>query len=241
MPASLIITNSGIPGVVPDPEFLDTGELALNWADKALYFKDTNDEIQTITSDGPLPQVLATIPVDEGPWTVFEYTGAPANTAYNAVQKAAGDVPSLAIYEIATGANLVEVTGTDVLVSVVAGTTAEELRVFLEADASFRDLIYFYNAPGSDGTGIVTPEAMPADPLDITYTPVDAISGTRADRIGQPAIVIHVDSSFTEWSAAAVEPTQWIPKSPNLLYNRTDLKWERMFVQGGTVQTEDLP
>ena len=77
MPASLIITNSGIPNIIPTPGMLAFGELALNWADSALYFKDTEGDIRVIPAvneSDPEKAPLVT-PSFTGPVTVTSTNG----------------------------------------------------------------------------------------------------------------------------------------------------------------------
>ncbi len=44
------IYRSSVPGAVPTAMHLDYGELGLNFADRALYFKDNNNEIQNLAA-----------------------------------------------------------------------------------------------------------------------------------------------------------------------------------------------
>lgn len=46
----IILKKSATPANIPDPGELDYGELALNYADGVLYFKDVNDDIQVVGS-----------------------------------------------------------------------------------------------------------------------------------------------------------------------------------------------
>lgn len=236
--ASLIITNSGIPGVEPEPGFIPHGELTLNWADSALYWKDINNIIQSVSIRGVPPIELAgEIPLNEGPWAALQYPTNPANTAYVPVQKEVGTLPQIKIGLIATGPNTVVVDGTDITVSVIAGTTANAVKALVDGDAAASALIYFYNAPGSTGAGIVTP-----DPIgSATFGDVNEVGGTRSEIIGQIAIVTHTGGTITEWAAVTIAPTNWMPRTPGIVYNRTLTQWERTYIADGSIQTELLP
>jgi hypothetical protein len=235
--ASLIITNSGVPGFVPVPGFLATGELALNWADGALYFKDAYGGIQSITVSGPPILKLDHIPVNEGPWSIFTFILDPINTAYIPVQKAVGPLPRLKIGLIPTGANTVEVDGNDITVAVVPGTTANQIKGLIESNVEANDLIYFYNAPFSDGTGITNPEAID----DASFINVNGINGDHSEYLGQRAFTTHTDSSHSEWTSVAITPTIWAPCTPGVIFNFTTSRWEKIYSQDGSFQSELLP
>lgn len=49
--STIKIKRSGTPSQAPNASNLAYGELGLNYADGKLYFKDTNDAIQTIGSN----------------------------------------------------------------------------------------------------------------------------------------------------------------------------------------------
>lgn len=46
--AKLVIKNTSTPGASPEPDFIDLGELALNYADEKLFFKNIVGEIVEI-------------------------------------------------------------------------------------------------------------------------------------------------------------------------------------------------
>lgn len=235
--ASLIITNSGVPGFVPEPGFLDFGELSLNWSDGALYFKDSDGVVQTIAVSGALPLALDHIPTNEGPWMAYSFIGNPANSAYVAVQKVIGTLPRIKIGSIPDGPNAIEVDGTDITISIVAGTTTNQIKGLITSNADANELIYFYNVPGSDGTGIAIAIAIES----AVFENVNAISGDRGEYLGQRAITAHSDSTFSEWSAVALTPTQWSPLTPGVIFNNDTTRWEKMYAQDGTFQSDLLP
>lgn len=236
--ASLIITNSGIPGLVPESGFIDFGELTLNWADSALYFKDENEVIQSISIHGvPQIELAGELPVDEGPWVTQAYPSNPANTAYVAVQKEPGTLPRIKIGLIPSGSNTIAVDSEDITISVIAGTTANAVKALVDNSPSASSLVYFYNADGSNGTGVVTPTPIGS----ATFNNVNAIGGTRSEIRNQIAIVNHSDSTVTEWAVVHTRPTRWMPRTPGIIYNRTLNQWERTFVEDGSIQTEVLP
>lgn len=236
--ATLIITNTGIPGVVPSPDFLAHGELALNWADEVLYFKNTLNQVRSITTQGVEPlTLLGDVPVDEGPWTAQTFPGTPTNTSYVFVTKDIGSVPRLKIGSTSALTSDISVDGDDITVSIIAGTTTNQIKTLIESDPDAYDLIYFYNAPGSTGTGVATPVPIGSA---VFIAPNHAL-GTRADFVGQGLVVNHSDNTFTEWVASKIQPTNWLPRTPGIIYNRTLNYWERTFVDDETIQTEILP
>lgn len=234
--ASLVITNSGVPGFVPEPGFIDFGEITLNWADKKLYFKDEDGVIQQISVDKPSQLSLTEVPQDEGPWITTTFPGNPANTAYIPVQKQVGNLPRIKIGSIATGENSVSVDGEDITVSILAGTTTNQIKGLIENNVEADALIYFYNAGSSNGTGIAAP--LPIE--SAVFNNVNTITGVRADFVGQIAQVSHSDFTLTRWVSTSIIPTKWFPESPGILKNRTNSTWERLFIQDGIFQSEVL-
>jgi hypothetical protein len=236
--ASLIITNSGIPGVVPSPDFLAHGELALNWADAALYFKDMFDQVRTITTIGGEPIILtAELPGNEGIWATLNFPGTPTNTAYVIVTKDTLSAPRLKIGSIVAPNSSISVEGADITVSIIAGTTTNQIKALIESNAAAYALIYFYNAPGSDGSGVATPLPIGS----AAFVEANTASGVRADFLGQSLVVNHSDETTSEWYASKIRPTRWMPRTPGIIYNRSSEQWERTFVDAGTIQTELLP
>ena len=53
----LVLKNSGETGISPDTSFLDHGELALNYADGKLFYKNTSNGISVISLSSDLDQV----------------------------------------------------------------------------------------------------------------------------------------------------------------------------------------
>jgi hypothetical protein len=237
--ASLVITNSGIPNAVPVPQFIAHGELTLNWADSALYFKDRDNVIQKISIRGIEPHIFEEqIPADEGPWTVHEFDDpVTPDTEYIIVQKATGDLPSLKVGIITEGSNNVSVTDSDIIIGVLEGITTNEIKALIQNDEDANALIYFYNAPGSDGTGIPELPILASAPV----VNADPISGDRADMLGQLGFVYHSDDTISEWSVVGIRPTRWAAKSPNLIFNETTERWELLKIADGTIQTTLLP
>jgi hypothetical protein len=43
--SKIVLKNSGVAGSLPQEDFLDFGEIAINYADKKIYFKDLNENI----------------------------------------------------------------------------------------------------------------------------------------------------------------------------------------------------
>jgi hypothetical protein len=236
--SSLIITNSGIPGAVPTPGFITLGELVLNWADGALYFKDKNGDIQSISSKGVAPIVIEErLPENEGPWDVLAFPDDPENTEYIIVQREEGDLPRLKIGIITEGVNFVSVDDVDITVGVYENTTMNDIRALIENDEDANALIYIYNAEDSDGTGIVTPPILGS----ADFEDANPISGDRTEILGHTLIVKHSDESISEWGSSRLFPTQWLPRTSGIIFNHTSNKWEKLKVLLGTIQTDLLP
>ena len=53
----LVLKHSGEPGIIPDTSFLDRGELALNYADGKLFYKNTSNGISAISLSSDLDQI----------------------------------------------------------------------------------------------------------------------------------------------------------------------------------------
>jgi hypothetical protein len=245
--ASLVITNSGIPNAVPEPGFIAFGELTLNWADSIIYFKNKEGAIQQISVGGLTPiQLTERLPVNEGPWFTFPFPGTPANTAYIPVKKADGDLPRLKIGLIADpGPNYVLIEDdVDITVGVVAGTTMNEIIALIRNDEDANALIRIFNSPGSDGTGVVT-GSLPLVAA-ASFNNVNNKIGDRAEYVGQVLFVDHSDTvvgfqQISEWVAATINPTVWIPRTPGIIWNRDTSLWEIQYSQDGIFQSSVLP
>jgi hypothetical protein len=59
--AKLIIKKTAVEGAVPDQSFLSFGELALNYRDGILYYKDADGVIQSISSGGAWGTITGTL------------------------------------------------------------------------------------------------------------------------------------------------------------------------------------
>jgi len=243
--ASLIITNSGIPNAVPEPGFIAYGELTLNWADSALYFKDANGVIQTISIQGvPAMQLTNILPENEGPWSISPVPGNPPNTSYHLVQKAEGDLPRLKFGLIPDpGPNYVEIVDdTDIIVGVVEGTTMTQLAGLIRGDADANALVrIFTDFPGfSDGTGDITGSL----PLleSATFVNSNGKKGNRAEIVGQQLIVKHSGNvtqfiSHSEWTAVQINPTVWAPRTAGIIFNNDTQRWEVMRSNNGILES----
>ena len=53
MSNKLKLKRSAVPGRIPEPEALEYGEIALNYADGIIFFKDPNNEVRGISSGTP--------------------------------------------------------------------------------------------------------------------------------------------------------------------------------------------
>lgn len=228
--ASLIITNSGIPGATPEPGFIAFGELTLNWNDSALYFKDNTGSIQTISIRGVPPIQLDRVPISEGPWFQTTYS--------LIVQKAAGTLPRLKVGRILTGSNNVSTVGTDITVELRYWTTINQLKNLIDEDENASALIYFYVPEDIDGESTMGELPMIESAEFINANAY--VDADRADILGQVAIVTHFGNIPTEWAAVKIRPTQWSPRTPGILYNRTLERWERTFIEDGILGFELL-
>lgn len=52
MANKVLIKKSSVPAKVPLPSDLDYGELAINYADGKLYFKDSSNQVQAFSQGG---------------------------------------------------------------------------------------------------------------------------------------------------------------------------------------------
>lgn len=244
--ASLVITNSGIPNAIPEPGFIAFGELTLNWADSALYFKDKDGNIQSISTKGLPPiEFDAHIPEDE-PLFVF-HAGTTPNTTYSFVQKQDGDLPRLKVGYIGSGVNYVNVDGTDITVGILPGTTVNQVKSLIDNDEEASAIIYFYTdfRPFSDGTGVSTDWVILGSAV---FQNAVGKAGDRSDILGQSAIVTHsspVAGSYkyynTEWVVVGLRPTRWAPRTPGVIWNFDTQRWEMIVSQDGILQSVLLP
>lgn len=245
--ASLVITNSGIPNAVPEPNFIAFGELTLNWADGVLYFKDSEGVIQSISRKGIEPIILsARLPVNEGPWDVFEIPEDPVNTAYRLVQRGDGNLPRLKIGLISNDfTNFVQIDNdTDITVGVVEGTTMNQVIGLIRSNSSANSLVRIFNSPNSDGTGVIT-DGLPLLE-NASFTQANINAGDRAEVVGQTLFVEHTsvitgNDSISEWTAGTINPTIWVPRTSGIIYNRDSSMWEVLISENGTLQTIALP
>jgi hypothetical protein len=245
--ASLIITNSGISNAIPEPGFLQFGQLVLNWADSSLYFKNKENQVNSISIRGVEPIILnERLPVNEGPWTTFSFVDNPPNTDFIPVQREEGDLPRIKIGLISSPeVNFVEIENdTDIIVGVLEGTTMNEVIALIQNNIEANDLIRIFNESASDGTGDITADL----PIlaSAVFANVNEKEGDRAEILGQSLFVNHSavavgSTSISEWVAAAINPTKWIPRTPGIIWNRDNENWEISYIDTSAFETAVLP
>ena len=77
----LVLKHSGEPSVAPNPSFLDYGELALNYADGKLFYKNTSNGISAISLSSDLDQINYSLAL-KAPSANPAFTGT-VSVAYN--------------------------------------------------------------------------------------------------------------------------------------------------------------
>jgi len=158
--AKIIHKKSSVAGKIPAISDLEFGELALNYADGKLFYKDSNNAVQSFggaaLSNSTRQQFTAT-----ANQTTFNitYTPGQVDVYLNGIKLLVG-----IDFTATNGSNIVLTTGADAgdIVDIVAGT------IFASADWQ-----YVTNKPTTiSGFGIVD-----AQPLDADLTAISAVSG----------------------------------------------------------------
>lgn len=100
----IIIKNSPVAGAVPDPNFLDFGEIALNYTDSLLYHKNANFEIVPLkpgnASEAAEPETLVVRNPNGSVYAAGVYTT--SETLYGLVSKSIETTGSISSSEFGT-------------------------------------------------------------------------------------------------------------------------------------------
>jgi hypothetical protein len=221
---TIILYNSGVPNDVPNVANLAFGELALNYTDGLLYFKNVNSAIVAFGAIGP---VFAAVNVANA---IAVQSGAQANSAFNAANTAntiakQSGLQANSAFVVANTANAIAVQSG--LTANAAFNRANQSSGTVSA-TSFANQVAVYASPGNTVSGLANVNnsilvANATGILSMTNTipsGITAVTQTWGDNtaaIATDAFVMQALKGIRVNVWVFTSNTVWIPEA-NLIY-----------------------